>query len=389
MHSPRLVVLSASIAAAFVAKAIPAHADHVYSQDANGTWNAYLLDPTPRTWDGARVNASSLSMGEVAGNLAVMTSAEEDARVFSIGGGGRRDVWIGLTDSTVASTLDGYDASVAIGASEGNFRWITNEPFQYSNWNGGEPNDVAGEDAAHVGLNGKWNDNQAGASIGQLDTTFASVIEFRLQLSDEQVARTNTLKVTSYKSGTTAIQSLAGADALFAGTDQLRKTTAYYTRASMTDSSAEADFVNDPGVIGIANEDNFAVLSTGYVVVKPGEEGEFVFRINADDGQRLRLDTDGDGTLEDVIVNDVLSGPHNVDSIAITLAAGSYALEWTWFEATGGAEGELSASRDGGAFFALGDVAAGGLGVSQIPEPSVAMLGMLGLAGLLGRRRRV
>ncbi|MDB6155968.1 MAG: C-type lectin domain protein [Chthoniobacteraceae bacterium] len=387
MCPPRLSrILLTGIVSTLTLAATPVKAQQIYSQDANGLWNAYSVDITARTWDAARVNANTQMFGGVAGNLAVMTSADEDFRVLGIAGGGRRDVWFGLTDSDVASTIDGFNAGTVVGASEGNFRWVTNEPFVYSNWNAGEPNNVGGEDAGQLGLNGKWNDNQAGSSLGQADTTFASVIEFRLQLTAAQVAQTNSLKVVVYKSGSTEVRNLAIADALIAGNDQVRKTTSYYTRSSMTDSGSEGDFGSDPGVVGAANEDQFVVLSTGYLVVKPGEAGDYVFRLNADDGQRLRIDTNRDGVLEDIIVDDVLSGPHNVDSGTVTLAPGSYALEWTWFEDGGGAEGELSASRGGGAFVPLGET--GGLGLSQVPEPSVALLGGLGLLGLLSRRRR-
>ncbi len=101
-----------------------------------------------------------------------------------------------------------------------------------------------------------------------------------------QVALTPSIKIVSYKSGGTEITNLASADALIGGFNQARQTTSYYTRLSMTDSGGEADFGNDTGVVGILNEDDFVVQGTGFIRIDTG--GSYVFRLNADDGQRLR-----------------------------------------------------------------------------------------------------
>jgi hypothetical protein len=260
----------------------------------------------------------------------------------------------------------------------------------FTAWGISEPNDFPpGEDATQMRSDGLWNDNVAGSSLGQSDTLFASIAEFRHQLTAAQVATTPSIKIRTAKSGSTLIDSLADADALLGGFDQSRLTTSYYTRLSMTDSGDEGDFGGDNGVVGVLNEDDFAVQGTGYFRVTT--PGTYVFRLNSDDGQRLRVDTDNNGLLEDLVVNDVLSGPHNVDSAGYVLAPGLYQMEWTWFERSGGAEGELSASLNGGAFAPLGDTAVGGLAVTQVapvPEPGIGLLAGVGLLGLCGRRRR-
>ena len=77
-----------------------------------------------------------------------------------------------------------------------------------------------------------------------------------------------------------------------------------------------------------------------------------------------------------------------MDSASIALTPGSYQFEWVWFERSGGAEGEFSASKDGGSFHLLGDTTTGGLGVSQVPEPATLVLSGFGLFGMLSLRRR-
>ena len=358
-------------------------ANHVFALGENGLWNSYAFDVTPRTWDGARVAANARTIMGTPGNLVAITSAAENFVVAGVASV-NRSVWIGLTDATGPSTLDGR----TFPTTEGTFVWVTGEPLSFTNFNGGEPNDFNGaEDAVELTGGGGWNDNAAGSSLGQGDTMAASVVEFRHQLTNAQVAQTPSFKIVSYKSGATQITNLASADALINGFDRIRQTTSYYTRLSMTDSGSEGDFGGDNGVVGVLNEDDFAVQGTGFIRIATG--GNYVFRLNADDGQRLRIDTDNNGTLDDIIVDDVLSGAHNVDSASITLSPGLYRTEWTWYERNGGAEGEFSASLNGGAFAVVGDTAVGGLAITQVPEPGSAVLGAFGLLGLLARRRRI
>jgi hypothetical protein len=106
----------------------------------------YLLDPT--TWFAAEAEAVTLG-----GNLVAINSAAEQVFVydtFTSNGTLDRNLWIGLTDSVV----------------EGMFFWTSGDPFTYSNWNVGEPNNqgaFGNEDYAIIwspfqALNGTWND---------------------------------------------------------------------------------------------------------------------------------------------------------------------------------------------------------------------------------------
>ena len=123
--------------------------------------------------------------------------------------------------------------------------------------------------------------------------------------------------------------------------------------------------------------------------------------VGADVSGRLFRDVNGNGVFESdetVILDDVLSGSHNADSALLALAEGQYMIEHTWFERGGGAQGDLGVSRDGSAFFLLGDPQGAGMAgffgagafvttTQIIPEPATAVLAMLGVA-LLGRRGR-
>jgi len=81
-------------------------------------------------------------------HLATVTTAEEDQ--FIVGAFSTEALfgkWLGGLQSP-----DGEEPS-------GGWGWVTSEPWEYTNWNGGEPNDAGGnEDHLEYWDNGKWND---------------------------------------------------------------------------------------------------------------------------------------------------------------------------------------------------------------------------------------
>jgi len=109
------------------------------------------------TWTASQVQAASLG-----GNLVTINDAAENAWVVSTFlnyGGINRDLWIGLSDA----------------ASEGTFKWVSGEPFTYSNWEPGQPDNGQGiypvENYVHIyggtstehlpgWIPGQWNDLQ-------------------------------------------------------------------------------------------------------------------------------------------------------------------------------------------------------------------------------------
>lgn len=97
---------------------------------------------------------------QAGGNLASITSANEQAFVHSI--------------------LQPYNRNFAIGFSdlddEGTWTWTTGETSAYTNWSVGQPNDAAtwnptGEDFGQIQNNGTWNDLSANSNV-------AGVLEF-------------------------------------------------------------------------------------------------------------------------------------------------------------------------------------------------------------------
>jgi len=102
----------------------------------NGHWyEPVLAPPGGFTWDEAAAAASAAG-----GYLATLTSAEENAFVFSLvqdsqyWGGERGDhgPWLGGLQSPPTSVPDA------------NWQWVTGEPWSYQNWYAGEPNEWLG-----------------------------------------------------------------------------------------------------------------------------------------------------------------------------------------------------------------------------------------------------
>lgn len=112
-------------------------------------WYETVIKPSAVDWTAARDEAYSKG-----GYLATIQSTAENDFVQSLVGSispQKFGVWIGGTDADL----------------EGNWVWITGEPWTYSNWASGEPNN--GEPAppesylefygpAQTGLAGQWND---------------------------------------------------------------------------------------------------------------------------------------------------------------------------------------------------------------------------------------
>jgi streptogramin lyase len=109
----------------------------------NGHYYELVMPADPSgnfSWTQADAAASAMSYDGSPGYLATVTSAAENEFLgsqFQSGLGDRGNVaWIGLTD--VGHTND--------------WTWVTGEPFSYSNWAGGEPNNPGVEDWV-----GYWN----------------------------------------------------------------------------------------------------------------------------------------------------------------------------------------------------------------------------------------
>lgn len=199
---------------------------------------------------------------------------------------------------------------------------------------------------------------------------------------------TGWLSSTYQRQGSAAIGNLADAnDAINNGI--LAGTGTFQTVNFQNNGGSDGNFGGDVNVPGLPlNSDNFAVLSVALLTVT--EAGTYQFRNNTDDGSYLEID----GNV--VILDDVLSGPHNADG-SIFLGAGTHNIRHIWFEAGGGAAGELAIRRfDNGdydtPFYLLGSAEADlatGVFVGPIPEPSTwAMMGAAVVGGAVVAVRR-
>ena len=175
---PRLTCVAcliAPVAAAGAAGAAPA----VFQVADGGNGHAYdvVLDPG-LTRDGATRVASAVS-----GHLVTITSAQEQAFVESLlldSGAPTGSYWMGMER-----------------ASSDQFRWVTNEPFEYNNFPGGEPNNFQGvENAGQIywsqdladdfaGRRGTWNDAPlAGYTEGDIPDLIRAGLVFEIELPD-------------------------------------------------------------------------------------------------------------------------------------------------------------------------------------------------------------
>ncbi len=107
------------------------------------------------TWPEARRLARRRGCGW---DLVTITSAAENDFVF------------GLARRKVPAVFDAEGGSgpwlggvQPTGSPEpaGGWRWVTAEPFRYTNWNPGEPNDSGGEKHMNSYRSGTWNDAKA------------------------------------------------------------------------------------------------------------------------------------------------------------------------------------------------------------------------------------
>ncbi len=121
--------------------------------------NTYQIVTIPPnfTWQQARDSSTALG-----GHLATTADQSEmDFLLNLLGSANVKPVWLGGWEPT-----------------EGGWEWVTNEPFNYTNWCGGEPNEAfAGEDFISVGTGGTtcWNDSRNWFTVDGL-----FIVEFEL-----------------------------------------------------------------------------------------------------------------------------------------------------------------------------------------------------------------
>ena len=128
-----------------------AQPDASVAADGGVTWpvngHAYVFMDKPITWIAAEAEAR-----ELGGHLVTLGSQAENDFVHALLGNNSSGVWIGAKQA---------DGSVE---PAGGWGWVTQEPFIFTAWDTGQPNNAAGtEDAASFGTgNGNtWNDTES------------------------------------------------------------------------------------------------------------------------------------------------------------------------------------------------------------------------------------
>lgn len=179
-HSHKRIA-TACLASAFVCQLADAQ-EIIETQLRAETGHVYLL-LTPSTWTAAQSAAESMG-----GNLATINDSAENAWVidaFADPGDARRNLWIGLTDST----------------TEGTYVWVSGDPSPYRRWSPQEPTTFfATEDYVYIigngigGDNTFWNNvqdfgNQAAPIYGVVELDICSIADLAppyglLDLSD-------------------------------------------------------------------------------------------------------------------------------------------------------------------------------------------------------------
>ncbi|HBF3877526.1 TPA: DUF5011 domain-containing protein [Clostridioides difficile] len=149
--------------------------DMVYNYENNHYYK--FISASGITWKEAKVDAEKQEFLGVRGYLATVTSANEQEVVHNLTS---NCVWLGGTDEE----------------EEGNWKWVTGEPFEYTNWYPGRPDNYLNQQHYIISYNDNqrlWDDDFNIASGGKID---GYIVEFGL---DEKLPYPNTLDKFKYE----------------------------------------------------------------------------------------------------------------------------------------------------------------------------------------------
>lgn len=149
-----------------------APADGYLVNPANGhAYGAVFLDHTV-SWKEAKAAAEGMTYKGRRGHLVTITSTSESEFVLrnferAVNG----NPWLGAYKDTQASDYKNPASG---------WHWITGEPWQYTNWSGGEPNGASGgpnSDFLQFWNHGRWND-QGNTPPNAVDAVRVIIVEF-------------------------------------------------------------------------------------------------------------------------------------------------------------------------------------------------------------------
>lgn len=111
--------------------------DGLVYNEANRNYYQAVAAPDGITWSDARAATEGLSYGRCQAHLATITSQNENDWILNtFPEAAEHGYWLGGTQA---------EGSVEPG---GGWMWVTGEPFLYTNWAGGEPNNLLGNEAS-------------------------------------------------------------------------------------------------------------------------------------------------------------------------------------------------------------------------------------------------
>ena len=397
----------------------------------NGTWNLYEKSDVTATWADALDLARSSTQQGVAGDLASIHSADENLAVLAVVGGA--NVWIGLTDREGAAPqlfqngamspqesieLEGNACCNAADARLMGWAWTTGEPFSFSNWNGGEPNNWDGaaaagaeagfEDIVVIYGDGTWNDAESGyaedepaVAVLQPGTSTSEsnggvnsfVIEYRTEAASPyanipifEVPSFMPAAITAFEPGGAGYMTVTDLDPVDTGiaisgalsvsqrlieiasgeleVETYTKQIALSDVADIGSEGAGPVYVDaDPEYIPIADEvgaasETFIEVWRGYLNVETA--GDYTFQVHSDDGFVTKIpgvewkDKRANGAIDGDLLYFAGDTGDSNTSAVATLSAGVHEFQMYWWENGGGAFAEVTAGLVGGELLPLG-----------------------------------
>ncbi len=162
----KVLILTVGLLILFTSILVNCAAATPVQDPGSGHW--YEVVTSSITWNDAKTAAQASSYSGMNGHLATITSQEENNFVANLG-------------SVDSYWLGGFQPA---GSSEpdGDWQWVTGESWSYTNWNGGEPNNMGDENALQFWSSNVWNDENGnsmkGGYIVEYEPTTTSIPEF-------------------------------------------------------------------------------------------------------------------------------------------------------------------------------------------------------------------
>jgi len=161
MKRAMVVLVCVFLAIIFVATKVEALTEWKPSEGGNGHFYEAIVVPEGIDWQTAQ------SAAEQKGRyLATITSAQENAFVFDLIDD-NTDLWNFRSSDVLGPWIGGFQPLDAV-EPDGDWKWVTNEDFVYTNWSQGlpQPDDLGGDEDylnfysgwGNTSVASKWND---------------------------------------------------------------------------------------------------------------------------------------------------------------------------------------------------------------------------------------